>query len=35
MTLSSIVGLLTQVSGQKVNEKDAPLKVKPEQKRGI
>jgi len=31
----SIVGLLTRMSGQKMNKKDAPLKVKLEQKWGI
>jgi len=35
ITLWSIVGLLTQRSGQEVNEKDASLKVKLEQKWSI
>ena len=35
ITISSIVGLMTRMSGQKVSKKGAPLKVKLEWKWGI
>jgi len=34
MTILSIVGLLTRMSGQKVNKKDVPLKDETGMKRG-